>query len=307
MSDIAIVSYAVLPPSPRYADRGEVELVAPVIDEALDAVGLTRRDIGFACSGSSDYLVGRPFSFVTAVDALCPWPPMRESHVEMDGAWALYEAFIRLQHGDIDTALVYSFGKASAGDLPEVLVHQLDPYYLAPLAPDSVSLAALQAQACVDAGVWDHALRPEDCAPDVDGAAVMVLARGDRAAALAERPAWIRGIDHRIEPHSLGARELARSVSTEQAAERVGVADAQAAELHAPFAHQEAILRRALKLSDAVPINSGGRDNAPMVAGLSRIGQAARHIFEGTHDRVLAHATSGPCLQQNLVAMLEAR
>lgn len=42
-------------------------------------------------------------------------------------------------------------------------------------------------------------------------------------------------------------------------------------------------------------------------AGLERIGFAARHIFDGSAQRVLAHATSGPALQQNLVAVLEGR
>ncbi len=40
-------------------------------------------------------------------------------------------------------------------------------------------------------------------------------------------------------------------------------------------------------------------------AGLERIGFAAQHIFNGSAQRVLAHATSGPALQQNLVAVLE--
>jgi len=42
-------------------------------------------------------------------------------------------------------------------------------------------------------------------------------------------------------------------------------------------------------------------------AGLERIGFAARHVFAGEASRVLAHATSGPALQQNLVAVLEGR
>jgi hypothetical protein len=41
--------------------------------------------------------------------------------------------------------------------------------------------------------------------------------------------------------------------------------------------------------------------------GLERIGFAARHIFDGSAQRVLAHATSGAALQQNLVAVLEGR
>ena len=38
-----------------------------------------------------------------------------------------------------------------------------------------------------------------------------------------------------------------------------------------------------------------------MVAGLTRIGEAAQRIIDGDAKRAVAHATSGPCLQQNLV------
>jgi acetyl-CoA acetyltransferase len=81
------------------------------------------------------------------------------------------------------------------------------------------------------------------------------------------------------------------------------------AELHAPYAHQELILRDALGLSESVRVNpSGGAlaANALMVAGLIRIGEAANRIMDGSARRALAHATSGPCLQQNLVCALAA-
>ncbi|MFD5771531.1 hypothetical protein ACFWIN_37665, partial [Streptomyces sp. NPDC127049] len=45
--------------------------------------------------------------------------------------------------------------------------------------------------------------------------------------------------------------------------------------------------------------------NPVMAAGLLRLGEAAARIHRGDSDRALAHATSGPCLQQNLVAVLE--
>ena len=35
------------------------------------------------------------------------------------------------------------------------------------------------------------------------------------------------------------------------------------------------------------------------------IGEAARRLGSGEGGRALAHATSGPCLQQNLVCVLE--
>src|SRR5262245_882462 len=134
--DVAILSFAQLPPVARDLEREEAELVQPVATAALRQAGLTRDQIGFTVSGSCDYLLGRPFSFVSALDGVAPWPPIPESHVEMDGAWALYEAWMRLQCGDIDTALIYAYGKSSLGDLPEILTQQLDPYYLAPLGID---------------------------------------------------------------------------------------------------------------------------------------------------------------------------
>ncbi len=82
------------------------------------------------------------------------------------------------------------------------------------------------------------------------------------------------------------------------------------AELHAPFSHQELLLRTALGLNGGVEVNpSGGAlcANPIMAAGLVRFGEAAQRIIDGTSNRAVAHATSGPCLQQNLVAVLEGR
>jgi acetyl-CoA acetyltransferase len=153
-------------------------------------------------------------------------------------------------------------------------------------------------------------LRKHDCPPITDGACAVVLAAEDVARELSDRPAWIRGFDHRIEPHALGVRDLTDSVSTRQAAAKAGVADGKVdvAELHAPFTHQELILRDALGLGGDVSVNpSGGAlaANTVMAAGLARMGEAANRITSGEADRAVAHATSGPCLQQNLVCVLE--
>ena len=350
MRDVAIVSFAQAPNVRRDAERNEVEILMPVVREAIERSGIPRTEIGFTVSGSCDYLAGQPFAFVTALDAIGAWPPISESHVEMDGAWALYEAWVRLQHGDIDSALVYAFGKTSPGDIRDVLVLQLDPYYMAPLWPDAVSVAALQARAFIEATEYTERdmakvaarnranakanpmaqlagdfevdellaepyfvspLRKHDCPPISDGAAAIVLAAGDRARRACERPAWIRGIDHRIEAHGLGVRDLTTSPSTALAGKNAGVSagDVDVAELHAPFTHQELILMEALGLDDSVAINASGgalAANPVMVAGLTRIGEAARQIMDGSAKRAVAHATSGPCLQQNLVCVLEA-
>ncbi|WP_200309198.1 thiolase domain-containing protein [Streptomyces adelaidensis] len=340
--DIAVVAFAQSDTLRSTEEVSEVEMLMPVLHDVLARTGLKTADIGFTCSGSSDYLAGRAFSFTLALDGVGAWPPISESHVEMDGAWALYEAWVKLRTGDADTALVYAYGKSSPGSVRDVLTRQLDPYYVAPLWPDSVALAALQAQALIDAGETDEPalaaigarsratdnpraqprgpvprgdyvvrpLRTGDCPPIGDGAVAVVLAAGERARDLCGRPAWIRGLDHRIEAHSLGVRDLTDSPSTRLAAERAGAFErpVDTAELHAPFSAQEVVLRRALKLGGDVRVNpSGGAlaANPMMAAGLARIGEAAARIHRGESDRALAHATSGPCLQQNLVAVLE--
>ncbi|MFJ6567735.1 thiolase domain-containing protein [Streptomyces sp. NPDC091292] len=342
--DIAVVAFAQSDHLRRTDEQSEVEMLMPVLHDVFRQTGLKTSDIGFTCSGSSDYLAGRAFSFTMALDGVGAWPPIAESHVEMDGAWALYEAWTKLLTGEADTALVYSYGKSSPGSVRDVLTRQLDPYYLAPLWPDAIALAALQARALIDAGDTDepalaavaarsrdaaadnpHAqlrgarpqgdyvvspLRTGDCPPIGDGAAAVILAAGERARDLCERPAWIRGIDHRIDAHGLGVRDLTDAPSARLAAEKAGAFErpVDTAELHAPFTSQEIVLRKALRLDDSVTVNpSGGAlaANPVMAAGLIRIGEAATRIHRGASDRALAHATSGPCLQQNLVAVLE--
>ncbi len=349
MRDVAVISFHQTPARRRVAELNEVEMLMPAIHGALDAVDMTIDDIGFTCSGSTDYLAGVGFSFVSTLDGVGPWPPIQESHVEMDGAWALYEAWVKLQLGEIDTALVYSYAKSSPGDLPMVLTRQLDPITVAPLWADTVSLAALQARALLDSGrateadlaevaarsrkaaldnpnaqlAWDRSadevlaepyhvapLRRSDCPPITDGAAAIVLAAGDVARSKVARPAWIRGIDHRVEPIHLGLRDLTVSESTRIAGEKAGVAagPVDVAELHAPFSHQELILREALGLGADATVNpSGGAlaANPMMTAGLIRVGEVAKRIWSGDANRGVAHATSGPCLQQNLVCVLE--
>ncbi len=113
---IAVVGYAQTP-MVRLSEEAEVKLVQDVVIAALKNAGVGRHEVGFTCSGSCDYLSGGTFTFVANLDAVGAWPPIHESHVEMDGAWALYEAWVRLQHGDIDTALVFGSGKSSTGDL----------------------------------------------------------------------------------------------------------------------------------------------------------------------------------------------
>src|SRR3954471_9956104 len=194
---VAIVAWAEFS-TPMEPTRNEVELLIPVIEEAKKKVGLAQKDIGFTVSGSSDYLQGYPFAFVGALDAVGAWPPIRESHLEMDGAFALAEAVAVLQHHDIDTALVYAFARPSRGELDRTLAIQLDPYSVAPLWPDARGLAGLQAQAMKDSGRFPDLALSDSDSPAVpptvvaDGAVAVVLAVGDKARALTSTPVWIR-------------------------------------------------------------------------------------------------------------------
>lgn len=349
MRDVAVVGFAQTQMAEFDGSPTCVELLVPLLAECYEQTGWTRKDVGFWCSGSSDYLAGRSFSFVQAVDAIGVIPPVNESHVEMDLAWAMYEAWLKIQTGEVDTALVYAFGKSSAGILRRSLTLQLEPYTMTPIWPDTVSLAGLQARVGIDQGAWDetamaevaqrsltdaesneHAirkggssveellarpmyadpLRKHDCAPVSDGVAALVLAAEDKALEVRDRPAWISGLAHYIDPMSMGTRDLTRSPSTQRAGAALDLDGVEVAELHAPFSHQELILRSELGLADDVRINpSGGALTAnPMFsAGGIRIGEAARRIWDGSASKVLGHATSGPALQQNLVATMEAR
>ena len=229
MREVAVVGFAHAPHVRRTeGTTNGVEMLLPCFAEIYKDLGIKQSDIGFWCSGSSDYLAGRAFSFISAIDSIGAVPPINESHVEMDAAWALYEAYIKVLSGEVETALIYGFGKSSAGTLRRVLALQTDPYTVAPLVPDAVSLAGLQARLGLDAGKWTleqmaevaldslwtsprvdsvkpaasvdellerpffaEPLRKHDCAPITDGASVMVIAAGDRARELRERPAWI--------------------------------------------------------------------------------------------------------------------
>ena len=348
MPDIAIVGFA-QSPSWRQAKLTEVQFLFPVIADAIAMAGIDRRDIGFTCAGSCDYLSGQTFAFVSNLEAVGAWPPISESHVEMDGAWAMYEAWVRLQHGDIDLALAFGSGKSSPGDPAQIYPLQMDPYTLTPLGADPVSLAALQARAMIDSGTvteremaevvarnrrdamqnpyaqvsgehdvdellsadyFTAPLRAHDLPPISDGASAVIMATADKARELTEHPVWIRGIDHRIEIHQPGMRDLRVSTSTELAGKGAGAGDAPVdlAELSVAFSHQEKILTEALGLGDGVRVNPSGGPlaaNPMMAVGLTRVVEASRQIADGNAHRAVAHATSGQPLQQNLVCVLE--
>jgi len=345
---VAVVAFAQTPSYRRYEDS-EPSLILGVVSEILRETGIDRQRIDFTNAASCDYLSGSPFCFIANVDGYGAWPPVYESHVEMDGAWALFEAFVRLLVGDIDLALVVASGKSSPGSPREICPLQTDPYVHAPLGLDPVSVAGLQARALLDAGraterdfarvvsrsrrdglanpnaqvakdvsvdalleepYFASPLRKHDLPPISDGAAAVLLARGPLARELCDRPVWIRGIDHRIESHHLGLRDLTDSASSRLAAKRIGLdpASLDVAELCVRFSPEEIVLRDALGLRAETKINPSGGPlcgHPVMVSGLLRVIEVARRIRCGDACRGLAHAASGPALQQNLLCLLE--
>lgn len=346
--DIAVVGWSISP-MVRRTDKTETDMLQEVVSGAVDDAGITRRDVDFTCAGSCDYVAGQAFSFVQNIDAVGAWPPKRDSHVEMDGAWALYEAWVRLQLGDIDVALATGSGRSSTADPSLIYPMEMDPYYLAPLGVDAASFAALQARVLLDSGAVTerqmaevaarcrraarenpHAqvkgspepeellrsdyvrapLRRHDLPPVTDGACAVVIARADRARELAERPVWIRGFAHVAEAHQPGMRDLRAATSARLAAGAAGAdrAPVEVAELQAAFTHEEPLLMDALGLGAEVDVNPSGGPlaaNPIMATGLVRIAEAARQVRDVGRHRTLGHATSGPCLQQNLVCVLE--
>ncbi|MEO2169902.1 MAG: hypothetical protein ABGY42_17650, partial [bacterium] len=157
---------------------------------------------------------------------------------------------------------------------------------------------------------FSQPLRKHDLPPISDGASMMLIARGDRARELTDKPVWITGIDHRMESGHPGLRDLADSTSTRIAAQKLGIDGGayDVAELCVRYSPEEILLKEALGLTDSTRINPSGGPlcgHPVMATGLARVCEAARLIRNGIAGSAIAHAASGPALQQNLVCTLE--
>ncbi len=321
---------------PTSDGRNDAELLAPVVERALRASGIAPSAIGVLGTASSEFLNGVVGGVMGAFDAIPGWPPRTHSHLEADGAFALYECWVRLMAGESPAALVCAFSRPRAEDATTVLGLQLDPYVVAPLDARVASIAALQARAMVDSGRFSETdfasvvsarrggvdveyllrqpyvaspLRSLDGSTICSGAAAVVLAVEEVANGTVAQPAWIAGIQHQIERHSLGARDLSTSSSLRSISDRLHLSDlsVDVLEVHAPFSHQELLVVDSLRAGGAPRVNpSGGALPADpiMVTGLLRIASAAEAVMRGVARRAVGHATNGPCLQHNLVCLM---
>src|SRR5207302_1189955 len=147
LRNVAVVAFSQAPIVARDEHRIASEILYPEVRSALDQCDVERAAIDYQVAGSADYIDGRPFGFVTALDVMGSWPAKQDLHLEMDAAFCAYYAWVRMQAGDCDSALVVAHGKLSEGDPNRVLNLQLDPYYHAAIGLDPTCTAALQASA----------------------------------------------------------------------------------------------------------------------------------------------------------------
>ena len=264
--DIAIIGYAQTPAMAR-AQETEVQFLLPTINSALEKANISRKDIGFTCAGSCDYLVGPDVRVRQNLEAVGAWPPISESHVEMDGAWAMYEAWVRLQQGDIDTRAGVRLGQVVArrarrrsircsstrttsrrsawtrGRSPRSRRGRCSTRGRPPSAtsPRSWRAAAANADGNPNAQVSGNVRRrraarravraPHRCgAHDLAAGVRRRVPRScspppTRRVSSSSGRRGSRGIDHRIDVHQPGVRDLTVSPSTALAAEGAGVGD----------------------------------------------------------------------------------
>jgi len=259
LRNVAVVGFAQAPIVARDEHHTAQEMLFPQVRRALADCGVERSAIDYQVAGSSDYIDGRPFGFVAALDVMGAWPPTQDLHLEMDAAFAAYYAWVRMQAGECDTAIVCGYGKTSEGEPRRLLNLQLDPYYHAAIGLDGLSTAALQASAYMartganDRDLAEIAARnraagarhPEAqlrtpatadelqrtpwaveplrqgyVPPIGESAVCLVLAAEGKAERMCDRPVWIQGIDHRTEMQTLGARDLFRSAGAKLAADK---------------------------------------------------------------------------------------
>jgi acetyl-CoA acetyltransferase len=156
----------------------------------------------------------------------------------------------------------------------------------------------------------------------------MVLAADGKAEKMCDKPAWIQGVDHRIELQTIGARDLTTSASTKLAADKAfamaglrSASEAEVVELGSTNPAEELILRDSLGLPSGLKGNGGGPvvnpsgsamcGNPLMSTGLLRLAEGFRQLSGKAGERAVSgakravvHASVGHCLQQNIVWVL---
>lgn len=120
------------------------ELVFQAVSGALDDAGLTLDDVDSVFTASVDLWDGLTASNV-AITEVVGAVLRPETRIAGDGLGACFQAFLALQAGVCDVALVVAHCKATMTDHLAVSAWTFDPIFQQPLGMDFLSLAGLQA------------------------------------------------------------------------------------------------------------------------------------------------------------------
>jgi len=257
MEQIAIVGVAQTRYERRKKDKTYYDLVYEVTVEALNDAGLGLEDIDNVITVSNDFFDGRTISSM-AVGEAAGAHDKNISTVEGDGTFGALYGAMRVWGGYRST-LVVAHSKGSEGHTKVITNGMFDPVFQRHLGLESISSAALQADAYMDrfglteeqfalVSVKNHAnaknnpyaqlpldltvedvmksrkladpIKLLDCSPVSDGAAAVIIGNRDMVKKAKTKPVWIKGLGHCAEEYFLGDRDLADPKALKDAAQR---------------------------------------------------------------------------------------
>lgn len=348
------------------------DMVFEVTNKALADAGMTIDQIDNVTTISNDFWDGRTISSMAINDA-CGSYDKNISTAEGDGTFGAIYGLMRTLAGTFETTLVVAHHKGSESVMRLITNAMFDPIFERSMGIDAIASAALQAgsymrkygiseEQCAMVSVKNHGnakknpyaqlamdltveevMRSEmlsdpikklDCCPIGDGAAALILATGERAKKITEKPVWVKGVGYCCDSYHLGYRDLAGCdalvAAAKQAYTMAGIVDPRKeidlVELHDAFTYQEPFWLEGMgfcergeggKLTESgktalgseLPVSASGgclSSNPVLVAGLVRIiecalqirGDAGEHQADGVKT-ALAHGVNGPAGQSH--------
>jgi acetyl-CoA C-acetyltransferase len=306
---IGIGMTAFRPSTPEYSWK---ELMFEAAARAYADAGLDpRTDVDSFLTCAEDYYEGFGIFDEFVPDQLGA-VLRRMCTVSGDGLQGLANAFMQIQTGLIEVAVVEAHSKASdVSTLDGIVEHALDPVWNKPLGGHPFVVAGLEADAFLrgtktprkalaqvvaknrnnglrnplaayGAGVdAEQALQSEECfaplrALDIsspaDGCVVLVLASEAAAKRLHANPVWIRGVGWSTDSPSLETRDWVRAIYTELAAK---------------MAYRLAKVRRPASEIEVAEVDDrfSYKELQHLEAlGLAKRGEAGRNVSKGAYD-----------------------
>jgi acetyl-CoA C-acetyltransferase len=348
------------------------------VNKALADAGMTIDDIDNVITTSSDFWDGRTISCMAVADASGA-ADKNTSCVEGDGTFGAFYGYARALSGSYKTTLVTGHSKGSQCVSSLITNSAFDPIYERGLGMDMITACAMQANAYLDrtglkpedmamVSVKNHGnalknplaqlpmkisvddvmksemiadpLRKLDCSPVSDGCCAVIIAHESAATKFKQQPVWIKGLSFCTDRFFFGDRDLARSNSLVEAAQKAyamaGIKDPKkeidVVELYDAFTYQELLWLEEMGLAEygkaagllkaghfsmdgPLPVNpSGGllAGHPVIAAGLYRIaevvmqlrGDAGKHQVKKARTG-LAHGVNGLCGQSHCVWILD--